>query len=80
MFYSLGVFCFRTARELVGTKQKSFACRVVDHERLKIENWRSYFMGFNKTTKEYVWESLEPAKPLMIPGSPETSALPAASE
>ncbi|MBO3458457.1 DUF5895 domain-containing protein [Aetokthonos hydrillicola Thurmond2011] len=80
MFYSLGVFCFRTARELVGTKQKSFACRVVDHERLTIENWRSYFMGFNKTAKEYVWESLEPAKPLMIPGFPETSALPATSE
>lgn len=80
LFYSLGVFCFKTAREQVGDKQKSFACRVVEHERPTLENWRSYFMGFNPNLKQYVWESLEPDKPLIVPGSPETLALPAATE
>jgi Family of unknown function (DUF5895) len=72
LFYSLGVFCFKTAREQAGTKQKSFACKVVEHEVPTLENWRHYFMGFNRNIKDYVWESLEPSKPLMIPGSPET--------
>lgn len=80
LFYSLGVFCFKTAREQVGDKQKSFACRVVEHEKPTLENWKQYFMGFNNHIKEYVWESLEPSKPLMIPGSPEAAALPAATE
>ncbi|MBW4676109.1 MAG: hypothetical protein KME52_19415 [Desmonostoc geniculatum HA4340-LM1] len=80
LFYSLGIFCFKTAREQVGTKQKSFACRVVNHEQPTVENWRNYFLGFNQNIKQYVWESLEPTKPLMIPGSPETPALSAATE
>ena len=80
LFYSLGVFCFKTAREQVGDKQKSFACRVVEHERPTLENWRNYFMGFNPNLKQYVWESLEPDKPLIVPGSPETLALPAATD
>ena len=79
-FYSLGVFCFKTARQQVGDKQKSFACRVVDHERPTTENWRDYFIGFNDTTKQYVWDSLEPTKPLMIPGNAESLALRAATE
>ncbi|MGH2412407.1 MAG: DUF5895 domain-containing protein, partial [Microcystaceae cyanobacterium] len=32
LFKSLCVFAFTTARELVGKKQRSFACRVIDHE------------------------------------------------
>lgn len=79
-FCSLGVFSFKTARELVGDKDKGFACRVVEHEKPTTENWHNYFLGFNGTVKEYVWESLEPTKPLMVPGSPETLALPAATE
>lgn len=79
-FYSLGVFCFKTAREQVGDKQKSFACRVVDHERPTIENWRDYFIGFNLVNRQYVWDSLEPTKPLMIPGNAETLALRSATE
>lgn len=75
-FYSLGVFCFKTARELVGDKQKSFACRVVEHERPTLENWNTnYFVGFNNI-KDYVWESLEPTKPLLIPNNTEVLALP----
>lgn len=80
-FYSLGVFSFKTAREQVGDKQKSFACRVVDHEQPTTENWRDkYFIGFNRNLRNHVWESLEPTKPLMVPGSPETLTLPAAKE
>lgn len=79
-FYCLGVFSFKTAREIVGDKEKGFACRVVDHERPTTETWRNYFIGFNRSVKEYVWESLEPTKPLIVPGSPETLALPAATQ
>lgn len=80
-FYSLGVFCFKTARELIGDKQKGFACRVVEHERPTLENWRDkYFIGFNQSIRQYVWESLEPTKPLIVPGNPETLALPASTQ
>lgn len=79
-FNCLGVFSFKTAREQVGDKQKSFACRVVDHERPTTETWRNYFIGLDQSVKKYVWESLEPTKPLIVPGSPETLALPAARE
>ena len=37
-------------------------------------------MGFNLNLRQYVWESLEPDKPLIVPGSPETLALPAATD
>ncbi|MBW4433204.1 MAG: hypothetical protein KME28_16130 [Pelatocladus maniniholoensis HA4357-MV3] len=77
LFYSLGVFCFKTAREQAGTKQKSFACKVIEHEIPTLENWRDYFLGFNSNTKQYVWDSLEPSKPLIVPGSPESPELPA---
>lgn len=68
MFYSLAVFCFKTAREQAGSKQKSPACKVVEHEVPTLENWRNYFIGFNKSNKEYVWDCLEPKKPMAIPG------------
>ncbi|MDF5717055.1 MAG: DUF5895 domain-containing protein [Rhizonema sp. NSF051] len=80
MFYSLGVFCFKTSREQAGEKQKSFACKVSEHEVPSLENWKQYFLGFQKTTKQYVWDSFEPSKPLMIPGEPEVPALPPATE
>lgn len=74
-FKSLCVFAFTTARELVGTKQKSFACRVVSHEKPTLENWRSYFVGFNPSMKHLIWENLQPSLPLMIPGTPESPQL-----
>jgi hypothetical protein len=61
------VFSFRTARELVGKKQKSFACRVVDHDVPNINNWRSYFVGFEAKLKTQVWEGLQPTMPFIVP-------------
>lgn len=80
LFYSLGVFCFKTSREQAGEKQKSFACKVSEHEVPSLENWKEYFLGFKQTTKQYIWDSFEPNKPLMIPGEPEVPALPPATE
>lgn len=79
-FNSLCVFCFSTSRDQVGDKQKSFAIRVVDHEKPTTENWRSYFvgLGLNDTEEEYVWSSLSPEQPLMIPGAPQVPQLLAA--
>lgn len=68
LFYSLGIFCFKTAREQAGTKQKSFACKVVEHETPTLETWQNHFVGFKADVKNYVWESLEPNKPMAIPG------------
>ncbi|HAG82062.1 MAG TPA: hypothetical protein DCL61_13055 [Cyanobacteria bacterium UBA12227] len=67
-FKSLCVFVFKTAREQVGKKQKSFACRVVSHDKPTLENWRNYFVGFDRSMKHLVWENLQPTLPLMIPG------------
>ncbi|MGH2415030.1 MAG: DUF5895 domain-containing protein, partial [Microcystaceae cyanobacterium] len=78
LFKSLCVFAFRTARELVGKKQRSFACRVIEHEAPNLQNWRNYFVGFDSTLKHQVWEGLQPTVPLMIPGAAETPALPGA--
>lgn len=80
-FYCLGVFCFKTSREQAGTKQKSFACKVIEHEVPILENWhQNYFVGFNQETKNYVQESLEPSQPLMIPSNLETLAIPGSTE
>lgn len=76
-FKSLCVFSFKIKRESVGKKQKSFACRVVNHEAPNLETWRNYFVGFNHTIKHQIWEGLQPTKPLLIPGETvEVTALP----
>jgi hypothetical protein len=75
-FKALCVFAFKTARELVGKKQKSFACRVVSHEKPTLENWRQYFVGFDSSMKSLVWENLQPTLPLTVPGAPSPPALP----
>lgn len=67
LFKCLCVFCFTTARELAGTKQKSPACKVISHEVPTLETWKQYFVGFNKENKQKVWEALQPAQPLLIP-------------
>jgi hypothetical protein len=74
-FKSLCVFAFTVARELVGKKQKSPACRVVSHESPTMENWRQYFIGYNATLKTQVWEGLQPTMPMIVP--PETTEVPA---
>ena len=80
-FKSLCVFNFSTKREIVGKKQKSFACRVSEHEVPNLDNWRSYFVGFDRTLKELIWEGLQPTQPLLIPGETiEVSALPASPD
>lgn len=76
-FNALCVFSFSTKREIVGKKQKSFACRVVNHEVPNLDNWRNYFVGFNHIIKDQVFEGLQPTKPLIIPGETvEVTALP----
>lgn len=65
-FRCLGVFAFTTRRELAGDKQKSFGCKVVQHEIPTLQNWRNYFVGFSPI-KEVVWEGLEPSSSLVIP-------------
>ncbi|MCT7975832.1 DUF5895 domain-containing protein [Laspinema olomoucense] len=67
-FRCLGVFAFNTSRELAGDKQKSFACKVVQHEIPNLQNWRNYFVGFSPI-KDAVWEGLEPLSPMLIPDS-----------
>jgi Family of unknown function (DUF5895) len=80
-FKSLCVFAFTVARELVGKKQKSPACRVVSHESPTMENWRSYFVGYDADLKTQVWDGLQPTMPLMIPlETTEVPALPASVE
>jgi hypothetical protein len=74
-FKSLCVFAFTVARELVGKKQKSPACRVVSHESPTMENWREYFVGYDASLKTQVWDGLQPTLPLMVPS--ETTLVPA---
>ncbi len=69
-FNSLCVFSFQTKRDLVGNgKQKSFACRVVGYDKPTMQNWKDYFVGFNRTLKEVTWQTLQPTAPLMIPAA-----------
>lgn len=80
-FKSLCVFAFTVARELVGKKQKSPACRVVSHESPTMETWKQYFVGYDADLKTQIWDGLQPTMPLMIPGeTTEVPALPASVE
>ncbi len=74
-FKSLCVFSFQTQRQLVGDQQKSFACRVISHDQPNSDNWKDYFLGFDKKLRPIVWDSLQPTQPLMIPGT-ATSEVP----
>lgn len=79
-FKALCVFVPVTKRELVGDKQKSWACRIVEHEVPTLENWLNYFLGRNQTLKAAVWEQLQPQQPLALPAAvvpllPETTQL-----
>ncbi|MFB2917448.1 MULTISPECIES: DUF5895 domain-containing protein [Aerosakkonema] len=77
LFKCLCVFCFTTVRELAGTTQKSPACKVASHEVPSLETWKQYFVGFNQERKQEVWEALQPAQPLMVPGlAGSTSSMP----
>lgn len=79
-FKSLCVFSFKTKRELVGNnKQKSFACRVVDYDRATLENWKDYFVGFDRDLKELTWDNLQPTAPLITPGDRNPKLLAASS-
>lgn len=70
LFYSLAIFCFSTGKELAGSGvKKGHACKVVSHEVPTLENWKQYFLGFDRATREYVHEALEPQQPLMVPGA-----------
>ncbi|MBD2180330.1 hypothetical protein H6S82_00890 [Planktothrix sp. FACHB-1355] len=77
LFKCLCVFCFTTVRELAGTTQKSPACKVASHEVPSLETWKHYFVGLNQERKQEVWEALQPAQPLIVPGLPgNTSSMP----
>lgn len=82
LFHSLGVFCFTTAAELVGDKQKNWCCRVVAHEKPTTENWKNYFVGYTHL-KDAAWSALEPGEridilstPAIAPGEQEMTAFP----
>ena len=76
-FNALCVFEFSVGRELVGKKQKSFACRVVSHNVPTLENWTNFFVGYDLALKKQVWEGLQPTMPLLTPGQDTaTAALP----
>ena len=76
-FKSLCVFELEAKREQVGTKQKSFACRVTGHTVPTMETWKSFFVGYNPILKKQVWDGLQPTLP---PAIPETLALPGGTE
>ncbi len=76
-FKSLCVFELEAKREQVGTKQKSFACRVTGHTVPTMETWKSFFVGYNPSLKKQVWDGLQPTLP---PAIPETLALPGVTE
>lgn len=78
LFRSLGIFAFTTAREQVGKKGKQgWACRVVDHEKPTVENWKNYFLGFDPEIKSLIWEAMEPQKLIQIAPPKEQPQLPA---
>jgi Family of unknown function (DUF5895) len=79
-FKSLCVFHFHTARETVGTKQKSAACRVTGHEVPTLENWRDFFIGYQPELKTLAWETLQPETPKLSPGEGGLPALPASED
>ena len=70
MFKSLCVFAFEVKREMAGEKTKSPACKVVNYETPTLENWKSYFVGFDAMTKQFVHQGLQPSRPLIQPGLP----------
>lgn len=53
-FNSLCVFEFRTAREQAGEKQKSWACKVVDHTKPTLDTWRTLFLGYDELRRELI--------------------------
>ena len=71
-FNCLCVFSFKVARQLVGQDQKSFTCRVIEHEQPTNENWKNYFVGYDNELKKQVWEKLKPQEPLIVPGCSHT--------
>jgi hypothetical protein len=80
-FKSLCVFDFQTGRELVGQKQKSWACRVTGHEVPNLGNWQDFFVGYDPSLKQQIWAGLQPELPLIAPGATtETLMLPASLE
>ena len=76
-FKSLCVFEPVVERQQVGTKQKSFACRITGHTVPTVENWTEFFVGYDQLLKQQVWQGLQPTMPLLTPGQDSaTAALP----
>jgi hypothetical protein len=66
-FKSLCVFAFEVKREMAGDKTKSPACKVTGYEVPTLESWKNYFVGYDTQTKEFVWQGLQPKRPLIQP-------------
>ena len=64
-FHCLGVFACTIKAEYAGDRQKSWACRVVGHEKPTNANWKTYFVGYSDL-REYVWTAFEPEKKLPL--------------
>ncbi|MEG3939867.1 DUF5895 domain-containing protein [Microcoleus sp. S36b_A3] len=74
-FKSLCVFEFEVERQTVGDKKKSACCYVTSHTKPTLETWKQHFLGYDRPTKEWTWEALEPERPLTIPAFPQSQPL-----
>jgi Family of unknown function (DUF5895) len=75
-FKSLCVFEFEVERQIVGEKKKSPCCYVTSHTKPTLETWKQQFLGYDRETKEWTWEALEPERPLTVPAFPQLAASP----
>lgn len=62
-FKSLCVFEPTLARELVGDKAKSYACRVVGHVAPTASTFKDLFIGINYDKAQDVWSIINPVTP-----------------
>ncbi|NET33343.1 MAG: hypothetical protein F6K19_15205 [Cyanothece sp. SIO1E1] len=51
-FMALSILAVRVQPEWKGSGKKSWACSVVDYGTPTVENWRSYFVGYDAALKE----------------------------
>lgn len=71
----------RSVEAILGKKVKSWACKIVEHDKPTLENWKDYFVGFDSETKLFVHEVLQPTRPKLNSLQPvELTALPSAED
>jgi hypothetical protein len=53
-FMALSILAVRVKPELKGQKKKSWACSVETYGSPTVDNWKSYFVGYNESLKEKI--------------------------